>query len=150
MGAMSKVIERDPLVPESYFNLGLILRAVNRDTEAESAFRKALELDPKNADATGNLGAVLGGKTQHFRDMKNADACLATCVTASCGGFCSCATCHVYVDPEWVGRLQEMQSDEKELVSMLTTYNEKKSRLSCQVTFTDALDGVKLTVAPEE
>ena len=71
-------------------------------------------------------------------------------VTASCGGFCSCATCHVYVDPEWVGRLQEMQSDEKELVSMLTTYNERTSRLSCQVTFTDSLDGIKLTVAPEE
>jgi 2Fe-2S ferredoxin len=71
-------------------------------------------------------------------------------VTASCGGFCSCATCHVYVDPEWVARLPQMQSDERELVSMLTTYNEKTSRLSCQVMFTAALDGIKLTVAPEE
>ena len=46
MDAMNKAIERDPLVPDSYFTLGLILRAVNRDTEAESAFQKALELDP--------------------------------------------------------------------------------------------------------
>jgi 2Fe-2S ferredoxin len=71
-------------------------------------------------------------------------------VTASCGGFCSCATCHVYVDAAWVSRLKDMQSDERELVTMLTTFNPATSRLSCQVTFTDDLDGIHLTVAPEE
>lgn len=71
-------------------------------------------------------------------------------VTASCGGFCSCATCHVYVDPSWVARLKEMQSDERELITMLTTFNPQTSRLSCQVTFTEDLDGIRLTVAPEE
>ena len=71
-------------------------------------------------------------------------------VIASCGGFLSCATCHVYVDPEWVGRLPDMHSDEHELVSMLSTFREGSSRLSCQVPFTEALDGIKLRVAPEE
>jgi 2Fe-2S ferredoxin len=71
-------------------------------------------------------------------------------VAASCGGFCSCATCHVYVDPAWVDRLPDRQSDEADLLSMLTTYNGATSRLSCQVEFTAALDGIKLTVAPEE
>lgn len=71
-------------------------------------------------------------------------------VTASCGGFCSCATCHVYVDPAWVPRLREMQSDERELITMLTTYHDGTSRLSCQVMFTEDLDGIRLTVAPEE
>lgn len=71
-------------------------------------------------------------------------------VIASCGGFLSCATCHVYVDPQWMPRLPEMQSDERELVSILTTYRPETSRLSCQVPFTDALDGISLTVAPEE
>jgi 2Fe-2S ferredoxin len=71
-------------------------------------------------------------------------------VIASCGGFLSCATCHVYVDPEWIERLPEMHSDERELVSMLSTFREGTSRLSCQVPFTEALDGIKLRVAPEE
>lgn len=71
-------------------------------------------------------------------------------VAASCGGFCSCATCHVYVHPAWVDRLPDRQSDERELLGMLTTYNKATSRLSCQVEFTPALDGIELTVAPEE
>ena len=71
-------------------------------------------------------------------------------VVASCGGFCSCATCHVYVDPAWVPRLKEMHSDERELITMLTTFNPATSRLSCQVTFTADLDGIHVTVAPEE
>lgn len=71
-------------------------------------------------------------------------------VAASCGGFCSCATCHVYVDPAWVERLSAMQYDERELVSILSTYRKDASRLSCQVEFTAELDGIRLTVAPEE
>ena len=71
-------------------------------------------------------------------------------VIASCGGFLSCATCHCYVDPEWVGRLPDMQFDERELVSMLTTFRDGSSRLTCQVQFTEELDGIRLTVAPEE
>jgi 2Fe-2S ferredoxin len=71
-------------------------------------------------------------------------------VAASCGGFCSCATCHVYVDPAWIGKLPEMQYDERELVSILSTYRQGTSRLSCQVPFTEELDGIKVTVAPEE
>jgi 2Fe-2S ferredoxin len=71
-------------------------------------------------------------------------------VIASCGGFLSCATCHVYVDPEWIERLPEMHSDERELVSMLSTFRDGTSRLSCQVPFTEALDGIRLRVAPEE
>ena len=71
-------------------------------------------------------------------------------VAASCGGFLSCATCHVYVDPEWVARLPEMQFDEHELITMLSTFREGSSRLSCQVPFTEELDGIRVRVAPEE
>ncbi len=71
-------------------------------------------------------------------------------VTASCGGMCSCATCHVYVDPAWIEKLPEMQSDERELVTELITYQPGVSRLSCQIPFTEKLDGIKVTVAPEE
>jgi 2Fe-2S ferredoxin len=71
-------------------------------------------------------------------------------VAASCGGFCSCATCHVYVDREWIDRLPDRQSDEADLLSILSTFDAATSRLSCQVEFTAAMDGIKLTVAPEE
>ena len=71
-------------------------------------------------------------------------------VAASCGGFCSCATCHVYVDSAWIDRLPDRHSDEAELLAMLTTYNKATSRLSCQVEFTEALDGIHVTVAQEE
>lgn len=71
-------------------------------------------------------------------------------VAASCGGFCSCATCHVYVDPAWVDKLPDMQSDERELVGMLSTFDKNTSRLSCQVPFTEQLDGIQLRIAPEE
>jgi 2Fe-2S ferredoxin len=71
-------------------------------------------------------------------------------VIASCGGFLSCATCHVYIDPSWIDRLPDMQFDERELVSILTTYRPGTSRLTCQVPFTAELDGIELTVAPEE
>jgi 2Fe-2S ferredoxin len=71
-------------------------------------------------------------------------------VSASCGGFCSCATCHVYVEPSWMDRLPGPDSDEVELIAMLSTFDEGASRLSCQVEFTPALDGIRLRVAPEE
>jgi len=71
-------------------------------------------------------------------------------VTAICGGLCSCATCHVYIDPAWVDRLPPPQSDERELIAELSHVEPGRSRLSCQVEFTDALDGLELTVAPDE
>jgi ferredoxin, 2Fe-2S len=71
-------------------------------------------------------------------------------VTAICGGLCSCATCHVFVKPEWMGRLPAPQGDEKELLVELQNYDAPSSRLSCQVDFTEALDGLELKIAPDE
>ena len=70
-------------------------------------------------------------------------------VSAICGGLCSCATCHVYIDDAWVGRLPKKQSDEQELLTELSDYRAATSRLSCQVDFTDALAGIKVTIAPD-
>ena len=70
-------------------------------------------------------------------------------VAAICGGMCSCATCHVYVDPEWQARLPATMSDERELLSELSHYREN-SRLSCQLEFTAALAGLRVTVAADE
>ena len=71
-------------------------------------------------------------------------------VTAICGGLCSCATCHIFVDPDLITRLPDPQGDEKELLVELQYYDPARSRLSCQVDFVDALDGLRLEVAPDE
>lgn len=70
-------------------------------------------------------------------------------VAAICGGLCSCATCHVFVDAQWVDRLPKKQSDEQELLTELSDYRPAASRLSCQVEFTEALAGIKVTIAPD-
>jgi 2Fe-2S ferredoxin len=71
-------------------------------------------------------------------------------VAAICGGLCSCATCHIYVDPEWMPKLPAKQSDEQDLLSELQNYQQARSRLSCQVEFTAALDGLRVKIAPDE
>ena len=71
-------------------------------------------------------------------------------VAAICGGLCSCATCHMYVDPAWMGKLPAKQSDEQDLLAELQHYQEARSRLSCQVDFTAALEGLKIKIAPDE
>jgi 2Fe-2S ferredoxin len=70
-------------------------------------------------------------------------------VAAICGGLCSCATCHVYVDAAWAVRLPKPQSDELELLNELPDYKDSTSRLSCQVDFTEALSGIKVHIAPD-
>jgi ferredoxin, 2Fe-2S len=68
---------------------------------------------------------------------------------ALCGGCCSCATCHVFVDAEFAGKLPTMSEDENDLLDSTDSRNES-SRLSCQVPVTDALDGLTVTIAPED
>ncbi|GKY89589.1 2Fe-2S iron-sulfur cluster-binding protein [Sinisalibacter aestuarii] len=70
-------------------------------------------------------------------------------IASICGGSCSCATCHVYVDEDWLGKLDPQSPDEFELVEFTEHYREN-SRLSCQIEMTDALDGIRVTLAPEE
>lgn len=68
---------------------------------------------------------------------------------ALCGGCCSCATCHVHVAPEFVGKVPTMCEDENELLDSSSNRNET-SRLSCQIPFGDDLDGIRVTIAPED
>jgi len=69
-------------------------------------------------------------------------------VEAACGGCCACATCHVYVDAEWLGKL-EAASDEEDRMLDEAYQVQENSRLSCQIPFAEALDGLKVTLAPE-
>jgi 2Fe-2S ferredoxin len=68
---------------------------------------------------------------------------------ALCGGCCSCATCHVHVDPAFIDMLPPMSEDENDLLDSSDS-RDANSRLSCQMPFTDALDGLKVTIAEED
>ena len=70
-------------------------------------------------------------------------------VLALCGGCCSCATCHVHVDPEFAAKLPPMSEDESDLLDS-SSHRDETSRLSCQIPFGPALDGMRVTVAEED
>lgn len=62
-------------------------------------------------------------------------------VIAECGGACSCATCHCYVDDAWVDKLGE-KSDEEAAMLDAVCEPRPNSRLSCQIKVTESLDGL--------
>ena len=68
-------------------------------------------------------------------------------IKAECGGACSCATCHVFVEEGWFGRLPKPSADEDDLL-FSTLDKQPTSRLSCQILLNDELDGLKVTLAP--
>ena len=68
---------------------------------------------------------------------------------AICGGCCSCATCHVYVDASYADQLPPMSQDENDLLDT-SDYRRPESRLSCQIRFNDSLAGLRVTIAPEK
>src|SRR5829696_3662683 len=70
-------------------------------------------------------------------------------VLGLCGGFASCGTCHVHVAESWLDRLPAMRGDEEELLGF-SDWRQANSRLACQIPFTASLDGIAVTVAPED
>jgi len=68
---------------------------------------------------------------------------------ALCGGCCSCATCHVHVDPAFTDRLPPMGEDENDLLG-ISDDRDATSRLSCQIPFSEALDGMRMKIAKED
>ncbi|MFA6124472.1 MAG: 2Fe-2S iron-sulfur cluster-binding protein [Sphingomonas sp.] len=70
-------------------------------------------------------------------------------ILALCGGCCSCATCHVHVDPDFAAKLPKMSEDENDLLDS-SADRDATSRLSCQIELTDALDGLKVRIAAED
>jgi len=68
---------------------------------------------------------------------------------ALCGGCCSCATCHVHIDPAFADKTGAPGADENDLLDSSDHRNEF-SRLSCQVPVTAALEGLRVTIAQED
>ena len=65
-------------------------------------------------------------------------------IDADCGGACACATCHVYVDEAWAGKLKARDDMEESMLDFAEDVKET-SRLSCQILMTDELDGITVT-----
>jgi ferredoxin, 2Fe-2S len=68
---------------------------------------------------------------------------------ALCGGCCSCATCHIHIDPAFADKVAPMGEDENDLLDS-SSHRDATSRLSCQVPFSADLDGLKVTIAAED
>ena len=67
---------------------------------------------------------------------------------AICGGCCACATCHCYIDEEWVDKISTPDDDEESMLDQAFDIK-KNSRLTCQIPFSEELDGITLTLAPK-
>jgi len=104
----------------------------------------------------GTLNVTNRAGAQHQISIKEGETLMEALrdndmdVEAICGGCCSCATCHVFIDGDWAAKLPARSEDEDELLSETDHYDEARSRLSCQIDYKDAYDGLTLTVAPEE
>ena len=70
-------------------------------------------------------------------------------IEADCGGACACSTCHVYVDLAWVDRLPKKDSMEEDMLDFAWNPDQVRSRLTCQLKVSDALDGLRVQM-PEK
>ena len=80
---------------------------------------------------------------ENIRDLEES-------VDAICGGLCSCATCHVFIESDWQARLHPRSYEESMLLENSRNFDEARSRLSCQILMSESLDGLTLEVAPSE
>lgn len=71
-------------------------------------------------------------------------------IIAECGGNCSCATCHVWVRDDFVPLLGPPDEMEEDLLDLGVSERRSGSRLSCQITVTEELDGLAIEIPPEQ
>lgn len=86
--------------------------------------------------------------TEHEVEAQNGESLMLSAVKqmidgidADCGGSCSCGTCHVFVDPAWMANVGEADEYEEPMLDM-NPERQATSRLSCQITIDDTLDGL--------
>ena len=71
-------------------------------------------------------------------------------IEADCGGACACSTCHVYVDPAWVGKLPPKDPMEQDMLDFAWEPDPERSRLTCQLKVTAALDGLRVQMPQKQ
>lgn len=93
-------------------------------------------------DSAGTVREVEAKKGQSV--MEAAVQNMIPGIDADCGGACACATCHVYVDAQWAGKLKAKDDMEDSMLDFAEDVQEH-SRLCCQILMNDKLDGLKVT-----
>ncbi|KCZ93291.1 2Fe-2S iron-sulfur cluster-binding protein [Hyphomonas johnsonii] len=94
----------------------------------------------KHHDGTEDVVEATNGESVMEAAVKNSVAG----IDADCGGACACATCHVYVDEAFMDKIGEQQEMERSMLDFAENV-QPNSRLSCQITVSDALDGLVVT-----
>ncbi len=69
-------------------------------------------------------------------------------IEAACGGCCACATCHVYINDKWLEKISSKDEEEESMLDQAFDVR-NTSRLSCQISLSEELDGMELELAPE-
>ena len=69
-------------------------------------------------------------------------------IEAACGGCCACATCHIYVDDNWLEKLPKIEEDEESMLDQAVEVT-NKSRLGCQIEYNEGYNGIFLKLGPK-
>jgi 2Fe-2S ferredoxin len=98
-----------------------------------------------SAGATREVAVPVGNSVMEGAVNNNVEG-----IVAECGGACMCATCHVYVDEAFLGKLEPIAEDEEEMLGNTFSPRQPNSRLGCQIKLTEALDGLTVTTPPAQ
>jgi len=97
----------------------------------------------------------INGVTHKIEDAKPGESLMEVArenriagILGECGGGCSCATCHVYVDEDWMEKAGEPEPLEAAMLNLTFSLRRDNSRLSCQIFMDESLDGISVTAAP--
>ena len=99
----------------------------------------------KVIDRDGNKHELEGDSNSTLMEILR-DADLG--IEAACGGCCACATCHVYINDQWLEKISPKDDDEESMLDQAFDVR-NTSRLSCQISLSDELDGIELEIAKE-
>jgi len=112
----------------------------------------------RNRNEMGNLKVTMtdvNGNTRTFENVEEGTSLMelgkqngVAGIMGDCGGGCACATCHVYVDQDWWGKVGEPDEIEFAMLDMVADVMKDTSRLGCQIKMKPELDGLSVTVAP--
>ena len=96
-------------------------------------------------DRDGNKHELEGDSNSTLMEILR-DADLG--IEAACGGCCACATCHVYINDQWLEKISPKDDDEESMLDQAFDVK-NTSRLSCQISLAEELDGIELQIAPD-
>lgn len=96
----------------------------------------------------GNIRFIEHDGTEHMAEIEEGKSLMQAAldngvpgIDADCGGSCACGTCHVIVDRNWIAKTGAMSSIEEQMLD-LTPEKEETSRLACQISLSEAMDGM--------